>query len=345
VLVPVVQAFGWPGVTALAVGALFGGVMQILWQLPALRRAGVLVRPRFGLRDPAVRRSFVLMAPLLLGTGVYQLNILLSRLLASFLPPGSQSFLYYAQRLVEIPQGVFALAVASAALPSLARLRAQDRHDEALAALRHGLRLALFIALPAAVGLATLATPTVTVLFSRGVFDTTAVAPTARALVWLALGVWAVACVHPTVRMFYAYEQTRTPVACAALNLAVFFGVGVSLMGTMAHEGLALATSCAATAQLAALLVMLRRRLGPLGLRDLLRSALRSLVACVAMAAAARAVASLGAWERGGNDPRNVGVYAAAIVVAVIVYATVSRLLRSPELDGVVDALARRRAS
>ena len=97
-------------------------------------------RPQLGLLDPAVRKSLLRMAPLLLGTGVYQINILLSRLLASLLPTGSQSFLYYGQRLVEIPQGMLALAVASAALPSLARLSQRGEHEQAKAALRHSLR-------------------------------------------------------------------------------------------------------------------------------------------------------------------------------------------------------------
>ena len=118
-LAPLFLEFGWPAIFALAVGALLGGALQIVAQLPSLRKEKLIVRPRIGFSDIYVRKCARLMVPLLAGLGVYQLNVLLSRLFASFLPTGSVSYLYYGQRLAEIPQGMFALAIASAALPSL----------------------------------------------------------------------------------------------------------------------------------------------------------------------------------------------------------------------------------
>lgn len=343
-LVPVATALGGPPVAALAIGALLGGALQVLVQLPALRQVGVPAAPRFSLSDPAVRKSFVLLAPLLLGTGVHQLNILLSRLLASFLPNGAQSFLYYAQRLVEIPQGMFAVAIASAALPSLAKLRSRGDDAEAKAALRHGLRLSLFVALPASAALAALAGPIVTVFFSRGAFGQAEVAATARALVWLALGVWTVASVHPIVRMFYADGDTRTPVVAAGLNLAVFFGLSLATMDTLAHEAIALATSVASLAQLAWLVVALRRRIGALGIGEVATAAARALGASALMAFAVRAVATLGDWGRGGNDPRNLAVLALATAVGLVTYAGAARMLGATELAEVLAAARGRRA-
>ena len=162
------------------------------------------------------------MAPLVLGTGIYQINILLSRLIASYLPAGSQSFLYYGQRLVEIPLGMLTLAVASAALPSLARLSQRGDHEQAKAALRHSLRLSLFVAIPASAALDALALPTVAVLFGRGEFGAFQVHETARSLALMAIGIWAVAAVQGVTRMFYAYDDTRTPVLCSAVNLVCF---------------------------------------------------------------------------------------------------------------------------
>lgn len=338
-LVPVAVALGQPPVMALAYGALAGGALQVLSQVPAMRRAGVAAWPRFDFADPAVRRSFVLLAPLLLGTGVHQLTILSSRLLASFLDDGAQSFLYYGQRLIEIPQGMFAIAIASAALPSLARMKSRGENDEAKATLRHALRLSLFVAVPSSVALAALAMPIVTVVFARGAFGQDEVAGTAGALFWMALGVWAVAAVHPVVRAFYAYSDTRTPVLCSAVNLLVFFSVSLACMDTLAHEAIALASSVASFAQLALLAVLLRRRLGPLGVGEVARAFARCSVASGAMALTAHTVARLGRWERGGNDPLNLAVTAAAVGLGVLAYLGASRALRSAELSEVMASL------
>lgn len=341
--VPLAIALGLPAIAALALAALAGGLLQVLAQIPSVRAAGMLARPELGVGDPAVRAGLLRMAPLLFGTGVYQLNILLSRLLASLLPAGSQSWLYYGQRLVEIPQGMLALAVASAALPSLARLVQRGEIEDAKATLRHSLGLALFFALPASVALAALALPTVTVLFGRGHFDPVSAAQTARALTFMALGVWAVASVQGVTRMFYAYGDTRTPVVCSALNLVCFVAVSLLAMGALEHAAIALANSVASVLQLGALLWALRRRAGALGLAGVVRSGLRSAGAALAMGLACAAVARLGRWERGGNDPLNLAVYCAAVASGLAVYLLVSYALRAPELRQVLAALRRKR--
>ena len=222
--VPLAKALHMEPIAGFALAALAGGVAQIVAQTWSVRQAGMWARPSLGFSDPDVRRSLARMTPLLLGTGVYQINILLSRLFASAAGPSSQSYLYYGQRLVEIPQGVLALAVASAALPSLARLAQHGVHEPVKQALRHSVRLSLFLALPASALLAALALPAVTVLFQRGAFTLFDAEQTARSLRWMAAGVWAVASVQSMTRMFYAYGDTRTPVLCSALNLACFVG-------------------------------------------------------------------------------------------------------------------------
>ncbi|MGB8221936.1 MAG: murein biosynthesis integral membrane protein MurJ, partial [Polyangiales bacterium] len=156
-LAPWFVELGWPAIFALAVGALLGGALQLVAQLPSLNDVNLMVRPRIGFDDRYVRKCARLMLPLLAGLGVYQLNVLLSRLFASFLPTGSVSYLYYGQRLTEIPQGMFALAIASAALPSLSDAVAQGDEEEAKRLFRHALGLSLFVAVPAAVALTVLA--------------------------------------------------------------------------------------------------------------------------------------------------------------------------------------------
>jgi putative peptidoglycan lipid II flippase len=340
--VPAAIALGLPPIGGLAIAALVGGLLQVVAQTLSVRRVGMWARPQLGFTDPAVKKSLLRMAPLLVGTGVYQINILLSRLLASLLPAGSQSFLYYGQRLIEIPQGMLALAVASAALPSLARLSQRGEHEQAKAALRHSLKLALFVAVPASVALAVLALPTVTVLFGRGAFNAVHVEQTARSLVWMAAGVWSVAAVQGVTRMFYAYGDTRTPVLCSALNLASFFGLSVVLMSSLHHSAIALANSAASMLQLGLLLLLLARRLGALGLRELLASVVRYAIASAIMAFVISDLAALGDWSRGGNDPRNLAVYALSATFGLAVYAGASYLLGSPELAQLGGALRRR---
>jgi len=341
-IVPVVVAKGLPAIFALAVGALFGGALQIIAQAPALARQGLLVRPKLGFGDVYVRKCARLMVPLLAGLGVYQLNILLSRLFASFLPTGSVSYLYYGQRLAEIPQGMFALAIASAALPSLSHAVAKGHEAEAKRLFRHALRLSLFVAVPAGVALVVLAEPTVTVFFGRGEYDERAIEETVRSFVWQAAGIWAVASVRTIVPMFHAHNDTRTPVVASALNLVTFIGLSAALMGPMQHAGLALATTAASIAQLGALLWLLRRRTGELGIPEISGSLVKIIAASAAMGAIVWWGASFGRWQLGGNDPRNLLVFAITAFAGLSSYLGISAGLRSPELMDLRNALSRR---
>lgn len=341
-LVPLVVSRGFPAIFALAVGALLGGALQIVAQAPSLRREGLLVRPSVGFGDIYVRKCARLMVPLLAGLGVYQLNVLLSRLFASFLPTGSVSYLYYGQRLAEIPQGMFALAIASAALPSLSDAVAKGYEAEAKRLFRHALRLSLFVAVPAGIALMVLAEPVVTVFFGRGQYDAYAIEETARSFVWQAAGIWAVASVRTIVPMFHAHNDTRTPVLASALNLVTFVALSLTLMGPMQHAGLALATTAASVAQLVALLWLLRRRSGDLGFSELSSSLAKILAASSAMGIVVAVGASFGNWGLGGNDPRNLLVFVVTAMLGLAVYLGVAAALRAPELEDLRNAVRRR---
>ncbi len=342
IVAPMLKDLGWPAIFALAIGALLGGTLQLLAQIPSLRKEGLAVRPRIGFGDIYVRKCARLLVPLLAGLGVYQLNVLLSRLFASFLPTGSVSYLYYGQRLAEIPQGMFALAIASAALPSLSDAVARGQEDEARRLFRDALRLSLFVAVPAAVALAVLAEPAATMFFGRGRFDAAAVHETARSLVWQAAGIWAVASVRTVVPMFHAHNDTRTPVVASAMNLVVFVSLSLALMGPMQHAGLAAATTAAAVVQLGALLWLLRRKSGPLGMQDVSRSLVRIVAASAGMAAVVWAGAQLGDWSRGGNDPVNLMIFVGTVLGGLAVYLALAAVLGAPELTDLKSALRRR---
>lgn len=258
----------WDVARTLAWGVLAGGACQWLSQLPALRRKGFSWRGARSWADAGVRRMGGLMLPTVFGAAVYQINTLLVTLLASFLPAGSISYLYYADRLVEFPLGVFGLAVSTAALPSLSALAAARKDQEFGVALRSTLGLTLFISLPAMAGLMALSEPIIRLLFGRGRFDPQAVQATAQALVAFAAGLPFTALARPLVSAFYARENTRTPVLVAAGCVVVNVGLGALLMRFFAHVGLAAAVAAASAANYLALSVLMRREAGavlPLG--------------------------------------------------------------------------------
>ena len=252
--------FGLNVAYSMAYGVLVGGAGQWLLQQPFLSKVGFSWRGNWSWRNKGVARMGILMLPTVFGAAVYQVNILLGTLLASFLPVGSVSYLYYADRLVQFPLGVFGMAVSTAALPSLAKLAVRDEMDEYDNALSISLGLTLFIALPAAAGLVALADPVIALLFERGAFTAQDVAATAKALIAYSVGLPFIALARPLVAGFYALEDTRTPVKVAVACLGVNIGLGVWLMQFMAHVGLALAVSLASLLNFGLLYVMLARK-------------------------------------------------------------------------------------
>jgi putative peptidoglycan lipid II flippase len=201
--------FGWNVAWCLSWGVLAGGLCQFLSQLPALRAKGFSWRGERSWRHPGVARMGRLMLPTVFGAAVYQINTLLGTLLASFLAAGSISYLYYADRLVEFPLGVFGLAVSTAALPSLSALAATGKTEEFRGTLSSTLRLTLFVSLPAMAGLMALARPIVLLLFGRGRFDAAAVVATAQAVMAFALGLPFAALARPLASA-WAWGSIRT---------------------------------------------------------------------------------------------------------------------------------------
>ncbi|MCA9602058.1 MAG: murein biosynthesis integral membrane protein MurJ [Polyangiales bacterium] len=342
--VPVARHYGASPILALAWGVLLGGVLQVAAQKPALIHAGFLPMPVPAFRDAAVRKSFALMVPLLAGLGVYQLNVLLSRRLASHLGEGAQSYLYFAQRLVELPQGLFAFAVATATLPTLSAFRAKGDRDGVSRSFGDSLRLSTFVGVPSSAFLFIAAGPTVSVLFERGSFGALEVTETAKALVCFAPSIWIVSLVRTTLPLFYAANDTRSPVIASAVNLVAFLAVGVSFLDSLGHVGIALANSVASAAQLAALAFLGRRHVGREAFRGFGRS-----TGVATLASAALALAFLGTRVAGAaaglhaSRAGQVGVYVVATVAAALAFLGTAKLLRSAELDALVSMVARRR--
>jgi putative peptidoglycan lipid II flippase len=241
-----------PGL-ALAYGVFAAGLVQLLFQLPFLMRAGLMPRPKWGAAHEGVRRILKLMVPVIFGSSVAQINIMLDTLIASFLVTGSISWLYYSDRLVEFPLGVFGIALATVILPSLSEHHARASKESFSATLDWALRCVLLISLPAAIGLVVLATPVLITIFHGGVFSTADVEMAAASLRAFAPGLVGFILVKVLSPGYFARQDTRTPVRIGirSLVLAMVFNVifVVTLVYTEwapAHAGLAAATTLSA---------------------------------------------------------------------------------------------------
>lgn len=329
-------------ITALAFGVLLGGILQLLLQLPTLYRLGFPIRPRFNFSHPAVRKIALLMGPAVFGVGVYYLNITVGNILASLLPQGSISYLYYAQRLFEFPQGIFTVSVAQAVLPSMSRQAVAGEMEGLKESLGFALRLTLFITIPAMAGLMVCSTPIFSLLFMGGAFDYNKAVNCAVALFYYSMGLSLVALVRVLVPAFYALQDTRTPVKVAFVAFILNLLFSLALMGPLLHGGLALASTLSALCQMAMLLYLLRGKIGPIGGRSIALTGGKTLIASLPMAMVVYWVVSHADWQVFGHKLYKGAVLGGAIGGGVAVFLLSAHLLNIGEYREALKMLRRR---
>lgn len=330
-----------PPILALALGVLAGGVGQLLVQVPDLTRAGLLVGPSWEPRHPALVRVARLLAPAVFGLAAVQVMVFVNTLLASLLPAGSISFLYYADRVMEFPLGIFGIALASAALPAMSRQAAAGDTRALVGTLNFALRLTAYICIPATVGLLVLRTPITRVLFERGRFTSADTVATAQALSGYAVGLVAFAAARITAQAFYALGRPGVAVRLGMIAVAADVLAALALMGPLGHAGLAYAASIGAFVNLLALLWVARRRFGRLGGRALLASSLRSTAAALPLAAWCWLALPMLGVRRGLVVDAT--LLAATIGGGALVFWLASAALRSPERGALRRLLPHRR--
>ncbi len=329
-----------PPILSLALGTMVGGFLQLAIQLPGLRRAGLPLRFSFRFRTPGVGKIFLLMGPAALGAAAYQLSIFVNTILGSFLPPGSIPWLYFADRLVQFPLGVFSMAIGTAALPALARQSASGDQEGFIDSARFALGLSFFITLPAMVGLTALALPLVTGLFQRGEFTAASSLGTAAALQAYTLGLPFLSGASILARVFYSRADTRTPtmVAAGSLGLGVVFAL--ILMWPFQHVGLALSSSLASLVNFCWLYALLLAREKAFPQKAMLREMLICFVIAGLMGAA---VWPLGTWAMAaGSLWALTGRTLVAVGAGVAVYVVLAVLTRRPQMRPAVNLLKRR---
>lgn len=326
---------------ALAVGVLLGGALQVAAQWPALQRIGYASRPVFDLRDPHVREMFRRILPMTLGLGIYYVDLTLSRRFLSELGEGAQSYFFWASRLCDFPQGIFVMALSTAALPSLATFAARGDKEELAKTWAHGLRLSLFVAVPCSVALVAMSEPIVVLLFQRGEFDALAAHQTARALVWQGGAIFTVAAVRQLVPAFHALGDTRTPVIVSGLDLIAFIVLALTLRGPYGHVGVSMAVAGSSAVQMVLLFVGLKWRLGTIRGTELASSTARIGAASIVAGAAGWGAARV--LSGGGQGPIARALPGLGGVIAFgVLYFAVAWGLGSRELGELAAPIRRR---
>ncbi len=327
------------------------GIIQLAYQLPALIRHGYRPGFKLDLKDARVLRVFTLMGPAALGLAVTQVNVMVNSLLAVWIGPWAPAALFYAERLIYFPQGILATAMSTVLLPVLSGHAAQARHVEIRETINHSLRTLLFVMAPASIGLLALARPIVQMIFEWGRFTAASTDLTATALQFYAPGLLVFCLAKVFVPSFYALQDTRTPVKIGLIAVGLNFTLNVLFILTWPlhykHAGLALATVISEGFNGLTLAWLLRRKLGPLGLRSILRTGIRALLGSLLMGAAAfflnrfllQATLSAGLPAKAAQMISVLG----AIAGGLAVYAAISAATRTPEFTDVIQALRNRR--
>jgi putative peptidoglycan lipid II flippase len=336
---------------SLAIGVLVGGVLQFLIQVPSLVRRGMKFTFGISFSHPAIRDVARLMIPRLFGIGIGQINLLIDTRFATAarMPPGSLAALYVADRVMELVLGGYAIAVATAILPMMSHQAAAKDYESLKKTLSFSVRIVAFITIPAALGLMILREPIIRVLFQHGQFVAESTRLTARALLYYAVGLPALASVKLIVPAFYSTRDTKTPVIIASISLCINIVLNIVFLETFLYKrvqngGPALATGLATFFDFFALFVIFRLRYGPLGTMGILRS-----FAKISLCASIMGVAC---WF--GNYYTTFAihsrflvqllVFAALIFGATALYLAFAWLFRCHEIEEVYGIATRRTA-
>ncbi len=278
-------AFGPRALVGLALGTLVGGLLQLAVQIPSLFKVGYVFHPDFHWRDEGVKKVLQLMGPAVIAASAVQVNVLINSIFASYLQDGAVSWLNIAFRLMQLPLGIFGVAVATVTLPLISRSAAQGNTAEFRGALSHALRLVMLLTIPSAIGLMIMAEPIISLIYQHGRFTAAATEQTAGALRFYAIGLVGYSAVKVLAPAFYALDRRNLPMIVSLVSIALNAGLNALLtfgLG-MGHRGLALSTSVIAVTNFLALYVMMRHYAGRLETVALLRTFAKLAVAGTAL--------------------------------------------------------------
>lgn len=338
-------SLGLSPIEGMAYGVVVGGAMQLLWQIPSLHRAGFRFRPQFDWSHPGLRHIFQLMGPAILGNAAVQINVTVNNNFASRLPDpdGPVSWLGYAFRFMQLPLGIFGVAIASATLPAISRSAAANDFDQFRLTLSRSLGLVFVLTIPSAIGLAVLGDSIVGAVYQFGAFKDFDTNQTGRALACYAVGLVGYSATKVLTPAFYALHDARTPMVVSFGSIVVNVVAVMAMINAagFGHEGLALSTSAVAIFSSIALFILMRNRVGGIHGRNLWRTFVRVTLASVLMGAVVWASSHQIVGTLGTEKLSRIIDLAVSIPLGLIVFYLACRVLGVTELDMAVNAVSK----
>ena len=324
---------------ALGIGVLTGGILQFFFQIPFLRKRNIKYRLHFHFKNPGVRKVFFLMLPGAVGAGVYQINTLISQLIAATLKEGSVAALRFSNVLVEVVLGVFIISISTVILPALSEKSTKGDKEGMKSDLRFALRLVFLITLPATFGLIVLRYPIIRMLFEYGEFSEKSTMMVAYALLFHALGLCGTGGTRVIVQMFFSMKDTRTPVYIAVVVMAINIILCYVLSKPLELGGIALAGSIAAFCNLFLLYVILRRRVGIILDMEIVSSFLKSLLASAVMAVSLHILSKYFTRIMLESKAYNAGLTILLLVLGIMLFFVMNILFKNKDVAALKRAL------
>ena len=338
----ILPRFGYPAIMGMAMGTLIGGFLQLAGQLPTLFKTGFVFSPRLDLSDPGLRRIVKLMLPAVIGLSATQINIFINTRFASSCVEGSVSWLNYAFRLVQLPIGIFGVAISIASLPVISRYAAAKNMDKMRETFTSSITMAFCLTIPASFGLWFLSEPIIRIIFEYGAFTEFDTARTAEALRFYAVGLFAYSSVKIMVPVFFALNDTRYPVIASFLAVGANLIFVTSFIELFQHRAIALSTSGAMVCNFLFLSVVLYKKLAGYSLSYLFSGIGKVFLASLAMGGWLQLLLSMSeSWFH-----TTVFMQIAALIVyiatSVCIYGVFLYFLRVKELSLIIDKLRAR---
>lgn len=329
-------------VSGFAFGVVVGALVSFAVQIPALRRVGVRYYPIIDLNHPGVRLIGALALPIILSYSLNQIQVVVNNNFGSTLFPGSITAVWYSYRLFQLPVGIFALAIAVATFPTMTEQAALKHWDSFRETISSAIRMVIFITVPISIGMIVLRFPLIRVLFEHGQFTAKDTLTMAIPLFYFALGISSQSVIQILPRVFYALQDTWTPVLLGIVAMVINILAMFLLVGPLAHGGLAFATTIAAFVNMLLLFYVLRKRLGTMDGWNMFWTSLKSLMASLLMAVV------VWGWSLWLTLLIGVGTFASVIVlitgttIGALVFAGMAKLLRMKEFEQVTGLVHRK---
>ncbi|MCR2045376.1 murein biosynthesis integral membrane protein MurJ [Anaerosalibacter massiliensis] len=325
------------GIVGLMVASVVAALSQIIIQIPSAKKIGYKYKFKIDLKDRYLKKTLILTIPVLIGSAINEINVIVDKALASNLTEGSISALNYASRINSIVLGVFVTAIATVIFPMLSKESNRKNIDSLKEIMGHGINIVLIITIPAMVGLILFAEPFVRIFFQRGAFDSIATLMTSQAVIFYSIGMVAMALNIMLNKVYYSLQDTRTPMINGGISVGINIVLNLILVKFMGHRGLALATSIASIFTTLLLINSLRKKLGNMNIKSYLSCFLKSAIASVIMGTIAYAIYNGLYPVVEGRKILDLFIFLLSVGVGAVIYFILCYLFKIEEINFIID--------